>query len=81
MTASRNLAGFVVSATREGYWVDKISYHRPHDPKESSYDSSEELHAALDDLLKSPRHIEWKGIDVFGREAIGNYAGGAAPAA
>ena len=47
------------------YWVDKLTHFFPFDIRKTPYSSAEELHAALDDLLEQPEHLEWKGIELF----------------
>ena len=47
------------------YWVNKLAWHRPLDPKETSYYGPEELHAAFAGLVDNPENLEWKGIELF----------------
>lgn len=47
------------------YWVDKLAWHRALDPKETSYYSPEELHAAFAGLVRNAENLEWKGIELF----------------
>ena len=54
------------------YWVDKLSYHRSLDPKETSYYSPEELHQAFDGLVQNPENLEWRGIELFWGRKPGN---------
>jgi hypothetical protein len=47
------------------YWVEKLTYYRALDPKETSYYSPAELHRAFEGLVDKSENIEWKGIELF----------------
>jgi hypothetical protein len=47
------------------YWVDKMTWFRPLDPRETSYYSPEELHQAFDGKVDEAENLEWRGIELF----------------
>jgi hypothetical protein len=47
------------------YWVDKLTYFFPFDPRLTPYYSPAELHAAFQGVLEQPENIEWKGLELF----------------
>lgn len=59
------------------YWVDKLTWHRALDPRETSYYSPEELHRAFAGLVEDAGNREWRGIELFwGRKPGAPAAGG-----
>lgn len=58
------------------YWVDKLTWHRKLEPRETSYYSPEELHAAFDGLVGDAQSFEWKGIELFWGRKPQDTAGG-----